>query len=109
MSTRNDPVIEIHPGLVMKGQLNMLKDVVLTGKFEGELQTQGKLTVSEGGTAVGTIEANALVLEPGNQVEARVKIGLGTRPKSASSPRPPSESKWPLRFKKLKEFALGLR
>ena len=59
----------------------MVKDVVLTGKFEGELQTLGCLTVASGGAATGTIAAGSLVLEPGNLVEARIKIA--PPPKSA--------------------------
>ena len=103
-----DPILEIHSGIVLKGQLSMVKDIILTGRFEGDLRTLGRLTVSSGGTAVGTIEAGALVLEEGNQVEARVKITssgvlppvLGPR-KKAVAPR------WPLSLKKLKDMALG--
>ncbi len=102
-----DPILEIHSGIVLKGQLSMVKDIILTGKFEGDLQTLGRLTVSAGGTAVGSIEAGALVLEPGNLVEARVKI---TSP-SAAKPSTPSDKsgarKWPLSLKKLKDLALG--
>ena len=53
----------------------MVKDIVLTGKFEGDLQTLGCLTVASGGVVTGSIDAGALVLEPGNLVEARVKVG----------------------------------
>src|SRR5271156_4335653 len=74
MSPPTPPVLEIHSGIVLKGQLSMVKDVVLTGKFEGELQTFGRLTVAYGGVVTGTIDAGALVLEPGNLVEARVKV-----------------------------------
>ena len=70
----NDTIFEIHPGIAMKGQLSMAKDIVLTGKFEGDLQTLGCLTVAAGGVVIGSIEAGALVLEPGNLVEARVKV-----------------------------------
>ncbi len=48
----------------MKGQLSMTKDIVLTGKFEGDLQTLGCLTVADGGVVTGSIEAGALILEP---------------------------------------------
>ena len=75
MSPPTPPVLEIHSGIVLKGRLSMVKDVVLTGKFEGELQTLGCLTVALGGAVTGTIDAGALVLEPGNLVEARVKVG----------------------------------
>jgi len=87
----------------------MVKDVVLTGKFEGNLKTLGCLTVAPGGVMVGTIDAGALVLEPGNLVEARVKVG----PPSKSVLRAEEEKKhgmegfWPGSFRKLKEFALG--
>ena len=74
MSAPNPPVLEIHSGIVLKGSLSMVKDVVLTGKFEGELQTLGRLTVASGGAATGTIAAGSLVLEPGNLVEARIKV-----------------------------------
>jgi hypothetical protein len=111
MAKTNDPVLEIHSDLVLKGELSMVKDVILTGKFEGQLQTDGCLTVSPGGVATGTIEAGALVLHPGNQVEARVKIAP---PRPAGSIKPPRErpagkpsgAKWPS-LQKLKEFALG--
>jgi hypothetical protein len=106
--------LEIHSDLVMKGELSMVQDVILTGKFEGELKTDGCLTVSSGGVAVGTIEAGALVLQPGNLVEARVKIAPAPKPTTTSG-RPPREkpssksasgAKWPS-LRKLKEFALG--
>ena len=108
----NLPVFEIHPGIVLKGQLSMAKDIVLTGKFEGDLQTLGCLTVASGGVVTGSIDAGALVLEPGNQVEARVKIATPPKSKSGSSLTPKKEktataSKWPVTFQKLKNLALG--
>ena len=107
-------VLEIHSDLVMKGELSMAKDVILTGKFEGTLTTDGCLTVSAGGVAVGTIEAGALVLQPGNLVEARVKIAPpkavgsagGKPPRERPAAKPASGAKWPS-LRKLKEFALG--
>jgi hypothetical protein len=111
MSPPTHPVLEIHPGIVLKGQLSMAKDVVLTGKFEGELQTLGCLTVAAGGVVTGSIDAGALVLEPGNLVEARVRVG----PPPKSGAKAPVETKkaegsfWSGRFQKLKEFALGRR
>lgn len=103
-----DAIFEIHSGIVLKGQLSMEKDVVLTGRFEGELRTLGRLTVSAGGTAVGTIEAGALVLEPGNNVEARVKVtGSGIAKASSAPAKKPGASKWPFSFKKIRDFALG--
>jgi hypothetical protein len=106
MPKTNDQVLEIHSDLVLKGELSMDKDVILTGKFEGQLRTLGCLTVSAGGVAVGTIEAGALVLEPGNLVEAKVKIAPPVEPKSRDIPRKSLGPKWPS-FKKLKELALG--
>jgi hypothetical protein len=114
MAKTNDPVLEIHSDLVLKGELSMVKDVILTGKFEGQLQTDGCLTVSPGGVATGTIEAGSLILQPGNQVEARVKIAppkpagssKPTREKSTPGSKPSSGAKWPS-LRKLKEFALG--
>jgi hypothetical protein len=112
MSPPTPPVLEIHSGIVLKGQLSMVKDVVLTGKFEGEMQTFGCLTVASGGVVTGTIDAGALVLEPGNLVEARVKVG----PPPKSSVKMPEETKkkaaggfWSGRLQRLKEFALGRR
>lgn len=87
----------------------MVKDVILTGKFEGELQTLGCLTVASGGVVTGTIDAGALVLEPGNLVQARVKI----RPTPKTPTRPQAEVgsaqaiSWKGRLEKLKEFAFG--
>ena len=105
-----DTVLEIHSGIVLKGQLSMVKDVILTGKFEGDLKTLGRLTVSTGGEMIGTIEAGALVLEPGNQVEARVKItSPGTTEPSGEARKRSGPSRWPLSLKKLKDLALGLR
>jgi hypothetical protein len=106
--------LEIHSDLVMKGELSMLQDVILTGRFEGQLKTDGCLTVSAGGVALGTIEAGALVLRPGNLVEARVKIApplkpalsSGKPPRERPAPGTPSGAKWPS-LRKLKEFALG--
>jgi len=116
MAKTNDPVLEIHSDLVLKGELSMVKDVILTGKFEGQLQTDGCLTVSPGGVATGSIEAGALILQPGNLVEARVKIappkpvGSSTKPSrdkpTAPGSKPSSGAKWPS-LRKLKEFALG--
>jgi cytoskeletal protein CcmA (bactofilin family) len=104
-----EPVIEIHPGIMLKGQLAMTRDVVLTGRFEGDLQTRGRLTVAAGGVAIGTIEASALQLEAGNQVQAKVKIGEPEQPKVLDVVRKIGAGKWPSRLRKLKEFALGLR
>lgn len=110
MPPSTSTVFEIHSGIVLKGQLSMLKDIILAGKFEGELQTYGCLTVSSGGVVTGSIDAGALVLEPGNLVEARVKVGEQVRPKEV----PPIKDKaapssWSGRFQKLKEMALGRR
>jgi len=105
-----DPILEIHSGIVLKGQLSMVKDIILTGKFEGDLQTLGRLTVSAGGTATGSIEAGALVLEPGNHVEARVKVtspGASKPSTFATGGDTSSPRKWPLSLKKLKDLALG--
>jgi hypothetical protein len=81
MSAPTPPVLEIHSGIVLKGSLSMVQDVVLTGKFEGELQTLGCLTVAPGAVATGSINAGSLVLEPGNLVEARIQVA--PPPKSA--------------------------
>ena len=104
-----EPTLEIHSGIVLKGELSMVKDVVLTGRFEGDLRTLGRLTVSAGGTAVGSIEAGALVLEPGNKVEARVKVVTVVAPQKTllSSAKQAADGKWPLSLKKLKDLALG--
>ena len=109
MPNSKEPVIEIHPGIMLKGQLSMARDVVLTGRFEGDLKTRGRLTVAAGGIAIGTIEAGALQLEHGNQVQARVKIGQTQQPKMLNVVKKISSGKWPSRFRKLKEFALGFR
>ena len=89
----------------------MVKDIVLTGKFEGDLQTLGCLTVASGGVVTGSIDAGALVLEPGNRVEARVRVGpaprLGAR--ASEEIQKAVGSLWTGRFQKLKEFALGRR
>jgi hypothetical protein len=112
MSPPTQPVLEIHSGIVLKGRLSMVKDVVLTGKFEGDLQTFGCLTVASGGVVTGTIDVGALVLEPGNLVEARVKVG----PPPKLSVKMYEETKkkavggfWSGRFQKLKEMAFGRR
>ncbi len=113
MSPPTEPALEIHPGIVLKGQLSMEKDVVLTGQFEGELQTLGCLTVASGGAVKGSIDAGSLVLEPGNLVEARVKVS--PPPKSAGRARRTTESQQPAKgfwangFQKLKNFALRRR
>ena len=108
MSPSTPTVFEIHSGLVLKGQLSMEKDVILTGKFEGELQTYGCLTVAAGGVVTGTIDAGSLVLEPGNLVDARVKIGAQPKPQ----PRTPAGTAaegggWSGRWQKLKAMAFG--
>jgi len=113
MSAPTHPVLEIHSGIVLKGRLSMVKDIVLTGKFEGDLQTLGCLTVTSGGVVTGSIDVGALVLEPGNLVEARVTVGVSPRPEAKASEEIEKEkaagSLWTGRFQKLKEFALGRR
>ena len=112
MSPQNHSLFEIHYGIVLKGQLSMEKDIVLTGKFEGDLQTLGCLTVASGGVVRGSINAGALVLEPGNRVEARVRVGATARPHHATVSEEIKKvvgSRWTGRFQKLKEFALGRR
>jgi hypothetical protein len=111
MSAPTHPVLEIHSGIVLKGQLSMVKDVVLTGKFEGDLQTLGCLTVTSGGVVTGSIDAGALVLEPGNLVEARVRVGPPPRPSARVSDeiKKAAGSLWTGRFQRLKEFTLGRR
>jgi cytoskeletal protein CcmA (bactofilin family) len=103
------PAFEIHRGITLKGQLSMAKDVVLTGKFEGDLQTLGNLTVESGGVMSGTIEAAGLVLKPGNLVEARVKVGQTLKPAAKRLPDvgTPMISGWKRGFQKLKELARG--
>lgn len=87
----------------------MVKDVVVTGKFEGELQTLGCLTVASGGEMTGSIDAGALVLEPGNRVAARVKVAPPSAEalKAFHEVKKTTESRWAAGFRKLKEFALG--
>ena len=99
---------EIHSGITLKGQLSMAKDIVLTGKFEGDLQTLGCLTVASGGIMVGTIDAGALVLKEGNLVEARVRVGVQPKvaPVAADGGQP-IFSGWKRGFQKLKELAMG--
>jgi cytoskeletal protein CcmA (bactofilin family) len=100
-------VIEIHSGIVLKGQLSMLKDIVLTGCFDGDLQTYGCLTVASGGVVTGTIDAGALILEPGNQVVARVRVRIHEMPKPSEEIKKAGGNVWSGRFQKLKEMALG--
>jgi hypothetical protein len=102
--------LEIHPGIVLKGQLSSVKDVVLTGKFEGDLQTLGCLTVAPGGAIKGSIDAGALVLEPGNLVEARVRIQPPPKPakKTLVESVTPAGGFWSAGIGKLKSvFTLG--
>lgn len=108
-SSPNIPVVEIHSGLTLKGQLSMVKDLLITGKFEGDLQTLGSLKVASGAAAKGTIEAGALVLEPGNEVEAMVKISSGTPPKPFDMVKKINAGKWPSRLKKVRDLVLGRR
>ena len=103
----NNAVFEIHPGIAMKGQLSMTKYIVLTGKFEGDLQTLGCLTVASGGVVTGSIEAGSLVLEAGNQVEARIRVGAQPRKKVFIETRNAEIGHWSRKLKKLKELALG--
>ncbi len=109
-STPTPTALEIHSGLVLKGQLSSLKDVVLTGRFDGDLQTYGKLTVATGAVIQGTIDASALELEPGNLVEARVQVRKHEMPPMApvkESKKAPGGGGWMGRFQRLKELALG--
>jgi hypothetical protein len=106
MSDSQPLSLEIHSGLTLKGQLSMVKDVVLTGKFEGDLQTHGSLTVAEGGVLRGTIDAGGLILKPGNLVEARVRVGTQA-PLVDQTPVGSGKavSGWKRGFQKLKELA----
>jgi len=86
----------------------MVKDVVLTGKFEGDLKTLGCLTVSEGGALTGSVEAGALVLESGHQLTAKVRITPSPIPKAGeSTQRAASSTSWSGHFQKLKKLAFG--
>jgi len=109
MSDSQLPALEIHSGLTLKGQLSMVKDVVLTGKFEGDLQTFGSLTVAEGGVLRGTIDVGGLVLKPGNLVEARVRVGAQAPlvEKAPVESGKPKLGGWKRGFQKLKELAMG--
>jgi hypothetical protein len=109
MSESHQPAFEIHSGITLKGQLSMVKDIVLTGKFEGDLQTLGCLTVASGGKIVGSIDAGALVLKPGNLVDARVRVGLPPKPapRTLADTGMPIFSGWKRGFQKLKELAMG--
>jgi hypothetical protein len=109
MSEPTQSAFEIHAGITLKGQLSMVKDIVLTGRFEGDLQTLGCLTVAPGGVIVGTIDAGSLVLKDGNRVEARVRVGPPPKPvsKSLVDANSPLISGMKRGFQKLKEFALG--
>jgi hypothetical protein len=109
MPTPTNSVFEIHPGLVLKGQMSMAKDIILTGKFEGDLKTLGCLTVAEGGVVTGSIEAGALVLQPGHEVEAKIKVGPQPRGRVLEDAPKSAGNKWPGRLRKLKELALGRR
>ena len=103
------PFVEIHSGITLKGHLSMVKDVVITGKYEGELQTLGSLRVTSGAEATGSIEAGALVLESGNKVEAMVKVISQTPPKPFDMVKKISAGKWPSRLKKVRDLVLGRR
>jgi hypothetical protein len=109
MAESAQPAFEIHAGITLKGQLSMVKDIVLTGKFEGDLQTLGSLIVAPGGVIVGSIDAGALILRPGNLVEARVTVGA--TPKLAAEPEAPAGKPpvggWKFSLQKLKELAIG--
>jgi len=110
MTEPDIPFIEIHSGIRLKGQLSMTKDVVITARYDGELQTLGCLTVVAGGVATGKIEAGSLVLEPGNQLEALVKISSPTSapaPKGFDMVNKIRTGKWPLGLKKVKDLVLG--
>ena len=110
MPSPTPPVLEIHSGIMLKGQLSMAKDIVLTGKFEGDLQTLGCLTVAPGGVMIGSIDAGALILEPGNLVEAKIKVGAQPKPAMAKmfeETKKAAGNFWSGRLQKLKEFTLG--
>ncbi len=86
----------------------MVKDVVLTGKFEGDLKTLGCLTISEGGAMTGSVEAGALVLETGHELAAKVRITPSLIPKAGeSAQRTANATSWSGHFQKLKKLAFG--
>jgi hypothetical protein len=108
-----EPILEIHSGLSLRGKFSMARDVIITGQFEGEFQTLGCLTVAAGAVVTGTVEAGALVLDPGHRLEASVKV----TPSPASNHRfsaaaraaraEAGAEKWPGQIRKLTEMALG--
>ena len=104
---KEEPLIEIHSGIMLKGQLSMARDVLLTGKFEGDLKTAGRLTVAASGVAIGSIEAGALVLERGYQVEGKIKVFSPAPSKTFDVVRQIGTSTWSSKLKKLKELAFG--
>jgi cytoskeletal protein CcmA (bactofilin family) len=104
---KEEPLVEIHSGIVLKGQLSMARDVLITGKFEGDLKTTGRLTVAPGGTVLGSVEAGALTLEPGYEIEGKIKVSSPAPAKTFDVVGQIKTSKWPLRLKKLKELAFG--
>ena len=87
----------------------MVKDIVLTGRFEGDLQTLGCLTVASGGVVIGTVDAGGLVLKEGYVVEGRVKVGTHPKPvgKPAADAGQPLFNGLKKGFRKLKELAMG--
>jgi hypothetical protein len=109
MSESHPPAFEIHSRINLKGQLSMVNDIILTGKFEGDLQTLGTLTVAPGGVMIGAIDAGGLILKPGNLVDARVRVGAPPKPTTRAlvDTGKPLLDGWKRGFRKLKELAMG--
>jgi cytoskeletal protein CcmA (bactofilin family) len=74
----NDFPTTIGADAVFKGQLQFEKGVRLLGKFEGEINSDGQLVVSEGASLTGDVKASAIRIEgevKGN-MDAKNKISL---------------------------------
>ena len=84
MPQTKNQVLEIHSDMILKGELSMVKDVILTGKFEGELQTLGCLTVASGG--VGGRYHRGRRACPGAR-QSRRGQGQGRRRRAGCKPR----------------------
>jgi hypothetical protein len=110
MSSPAFPTLQISVGTILKGQLSSTNDIVVAGRFEGALQTLGCLTIVPDGVLKGSIDAGALLLEPGHLVEAQVRVqglpGPAKRPRGGDAKI--TEGFWKAGIEKLKAV-LSLR
>lgn len=73
--SKTDFPTTLGPDATFKGELTFEKSARLLGKFEGQINTKGDLTIGDGALLTGNVQASTV------QVEGRVKGNLNAKSK----------------------------